>query len=26
MVDIVTGKIRYGVDVQLPGMLHAAIA
>ena len=26
MADIVTGKIRYGVDVQLPGMLHAAIA
>ena len=26
ITDIVTGKIRYGVDVQLPGMLHAAIA
>ncbi|MCF8170014.1 MAG: molybdopterin-dependent oxidoreductase [Methylotenera sp.] len=26
IADIVTGKIRYGVDVQLPGMLHAAIA
>ncbi|MSQ66150.1 MAG: xanthine dehydrogenase family protein molybdopterin-binding subunit [Limnohabitans sp.] len=26
MADIVTGKIRYGVDVQLPDMLHAAIA
>ena len=26
MLDIVTGKIRYGVDVQLPDMLHAAIA
>ena len=24
--DIVTGKIRFGVDTQLPGMLHAAIA
>jgi isoquinoline 1-oxidoreductase beta subunit len=26
IADIVTGKIRYGVDVQLPGMLHAAIS
>ena len=26
MHDIVTGKIRFGVDTQLPGMLHAAIA
>ncbi len=26
IADIVTGKIRYGVDVQLPNMLHAAIA
>jgi len=26
ITDIVTGKIRFGVDVQLPGMLHAAIA
>ena len=26
MYDIVTGKIRFGVDTQLPGMLHAAIA
>ena len=25
IADIVTGKIRYGVDVQLPNMLHAAI-
>jgi isoquinoline 1-oxidoreductase beta subunit len=24
--DIVTGKIRFGIDTQLPGMLHAAIA
>jgi isoquinoline 1-oxidoreductase beta subunit len=26
MHDIVTGKIRFGVDTQLPGMLHAAIS
>lgn len=26
IADIVTGKICYGVDVQLPNMLHAAIA
>jgi isoquinoline 1-oxidoreductase beta subunit len=24
--DIVAGRIRYGIDTQLPGMLHAAIA
>jgi isoquinoline 1-oxidoreductase beta subunit len=24
--DIVTGRIRYGIDIQLPGMLHAAVA
>jgi len=24
--DIVTGRIRYGIDTQLPGMLHAAVA
>ena len=24
--DIVRGKIRYGIDTQLPGMLHAAVA
>ena len=24
--DIVTGKVRYGIDTQLPGMLHAAVA
>ncbi|HEX6321984.1 MAG TPA: molybdopterin cofactor-binding domain-containing protein [Burkholderiales bacterium] len=24
--DIVTGRMRYGIDAQLPGMLHAAIA
>ena len=24
--DIVTGRIRYGIDAQVPGMLHAAIA
>jgi len=24
--DIVTGRLRYGSDVQLPGMVHAAIA
>ena len=24
--DIVTGRIRYGIDAQLPGMLYAAIA
>ncbi len=24
--DIVTGRIKYGIDTQLPGMLHAAIA
>jgi len=26
MHDIVTGQIRFGIDTQLPGMLHAAIA
>ncbi len=26
MHDIVTGRIRFGIDTQLPGMLHAAIA
>ncbi|MFM7801923.1 MAG: molybdopterin cofactor-binding domain-containing protein, partial [Limnohabitans sp.] len=26
IADIVTGKIRYGVDVQFPEMLHAAIS
>ena len=24
--DIVTGRIKYGIDTQLPGMLHAAVA
>ena len=24
--DIVTGRIRYGIDAQVPGMLHAAVA
>ena len=24
--DIVVGKIKYGIDTQLPGMLHAAVA
>jgi isoquinoline 1-oxidoreductase beta subunit len=24
--DIVVGKVRYGIDTQLPGMLHAAVA
>ncbi len=24
--DIVAGRIRYGIDTQLPGMLHAAVA
>jgi isoquinoline 1-oxidoreductase beta subunit len=24
--DIVVGRIRYGIDTQLPGMLHAAVA